>query len=138
MICLVVKKCQKLSTPLLRVFPISHLPSFELPSSRPPLSITILPKLLVTHLFFFLLFFFLRVSVKIVSNGLLEFAEKAEKFIAEAASDGAQLVVFPEAFIAGYPRGYRFGIGVGVHNEAGRDCFRRYHASAIVVPGKGS
>ena len=45
-------------------------------------------------------------------------------------------MVFPEAYIGGYPRGYRFGIGVGVHNEAGRDCFRKYHASAIVVPGR--
>ncbi|CAN6993081.1 unnamed protein product [Brassica oleracea var. botrytis] len=83
----------------------------------------------------FLLEFFSQRSVKIVSNGLLEFAEKAGEFIAQAAADGAQLVVFPEAYIGGYPRGYRFGIGVGVHNEAGRDCFRKYHASAIVVPG---
>ena len=45
-------------------------------------------------------------------------------------------MVFPEAYIGGYPRGYMFGIGVGVHNEAGRDCFRKYHASAIVVPGR--
>ncbi|CAN7018604.1 unnamed protein product [Brassica oleracea var. botrytis] len=75
------------------------------------------------------------VQASTVYNDTPKTIEKAEKFIAEAASDGAQLVVFPEAFIAGYPRGYRFGIGVGVHNEAGRDCFRRYHASAIVVPG---
>ena len=84
---------------------------------------------------FLLLFFFLRVSVKIVSNGLLEFAEKAEKLIAEAASNGSELVVFPEGFIGGYPRGFRFGIAVGIHNEDGRDDFRKYHDSAIHVPG---
>lgn len=66
---------------------------------------------------------------------LLEFAEKAEKLIAEAASNGSELVVFPEGFIGGYPRGFRFGIAVGIHNEEGRDDFRKYHASAIHVPG---
>ena len=64
------------------------------------------------------------------------FSEKANKFIVEAASKGSELVVFPEAFIGGYPRGFRFGLGVGVHNEEGRDEFRKYHASAIKVPGK--
>jgi len=54
----------------------------------------------------------------------------------EAASKGAKLVLFPEAFIGGYPRGFRFGLAVGVHNEEGRDEFRNYHASAIKVPGK--
>ena len=44
--------------------------------------------------------------------------------------------MFPEAFIGGYPRGFRFGLAVGVHNEEGRDEFRNYHASAIKVPGK--
>ncbi|CAD5324841.1 unnamed protein product [Arabidopsis thaliana] len=61
--------------------------------------------------------------------------DKAEKFIVEAASKGAKLVLFPEAFIGGYPRGFRFGLAVGVHNEEGRDEFRNYHASAIKVPG---
>lgn len=74
-------------------------------------------------------------KVKIYKNGLLEFAEKAEKLIAEAASNGSELVVFPEGFIGGYPRGFRFGIAVGIHNEDGRDDFRKYHASAIHVPG---
>lgn len=74
-------------------------------------------------------------KVKIYQNGLIEFAEKAEKLIAEAASNGSELVVFPEAFIGGYPRGFRFGIAVGIHNEDGRDEFRKYHASAIHVPG---
>nr|AAB05220.1 nitrilase 2 [Arabidopsis thaliana] len=60
---------------------------------------------------------------------------KANKFIVEAATKGSELVVFPEAFIGGYPRGFRFGLGVGVHNEEGRDEFRKYHASAIKVPG---
>ena len=43
--------------------------------------------------------------------------------------------MFPEGFIGGYPRGFRFGIAVGIHNEDGRDDFRKYHDSAIHVPG---
>ncbi|KAL1205492.1 Nitrilase 1 [Cardamine amara subsp. amara] len=61
--------------------------------------------------------------------------EKAAKYMEEAAKDNVELVVFPEGFIGGYPRGFRFGVGVGIHNEEGRDEFRKYHASAIEVPG---
>ncbi|CAH2065345.1 unnamed protein product [Thlaspi arvense] len=75
------------------------------------------------------------VQASTVYNDTPKTIEKAEKLIAEAASGGSKLVVFPEAFIGGYPRGYRFGIAVGIHNEEGRDCFRKYHASAIQVPG---
>ncbi|CAI5480996.1 unnamed protein product [Closterium sp. Yama58-4] len=53
----------------------------------------------------------------------------------EAAQLGSQLVVFPEAFIGGYPRGASFGVLVGSRTDRGRDEFRRYHASAIDVPG---
>ncbi|KAF8092068.1 hypothetical protein N665_0424s0004 [Sinapis alba] len=75
------------------------------------------------------------VQASSVYNDTPKTLEKAEKFIAEAASDGAQLVVFPEAYVGGYPRGFRFGMAVGVQNEEGRDLFRKYHASAIAVPG---
>ncbi|CAI5534658.1 unnamed protein product [Closterium sp. Naga37s-1] len=53
----------------------------------------------------------------------------------KAAQLGSQLVVFPEAFIGGYPRGASFGVLVGSRTDRGRDEFRRYHASAIDVPG---
>ncbi|CAH8337420.1 unnamed protein product [Eruca vesicaria subsp. sativa] len=75
------------------------------------------------------------VQASTVYNDTPKTIEKAEKLIAEAASNGSKLVVFPEGFIGGYPRGFRFGIAVGVHNEEGRDEFRKYHASAIHVPG---
>ncbi|XP_021720535.1 bifunctional nitrilase/nitrile hydratase NIT4A [Chenopodium quinoa] len=61
--------------------------------------------------------------------------EKAERLLAEAASYGAQLVVFPEAFIGGYPRGSNFGVTIGNRTAKGREEFRKYHASAIDVPG---
>src|SRR3954464_7040646 len=55
--------------------------------------------------------------------------------IAEAAAAGAQLIVFPEAFIGGYPKGEDFGARVGSRTPEGRKLFRRYFESAIDVPG---
>ncbi|KAL1918932.1 uncharacterized protein VTP21DRAFT_2313 [Calcarisporiella thermophila] len=54
---------------------------------------------------------------------------------AEAKSKGAQLVVFPEGFIGGYPRGSIFGTYLGNRQESGRDEFKRYFNAAIAVPG---
>ncbi len=54
---------------------------------------------------------------------------------ADAARRGARLAVFPEAFIAGYPKGLRFGAPVGMRLPEGREEFRVYYESAIAVPG---
>lgn len=56
--------------------------------------------------------------------------------MAEAAGYGSQLVVFPEAFIGGYPRGSNFGVTIGNRTAKGKEEFRKYHASAIDVPGQ--
>ncbi len=61
--------------------------------------------------------------------------EKAAGLVAEAAGRGAQLVVFPEAFVSGYPRGLTFGTVVGSRSAEGREHFRRYWESAVDVPG---
>jgi nitrilase len=53
----------------------------------------------------------------------------------EAAGTGARLAVFPEAFVSGYPKGSDFGARVGSRTPEGREWFRRYHASAIELPG---
>jgi len=53
----------------------------------------------------------------------------------EARRRGAGLVVFPEAFVGGYPKGHSFGAVVGERTDEGRDWFRRYHDGAITVPG---
>jgi nitrilase len=56
--------------------------------------------------------------------------------LAEAAADGgARLVLFPEAFIPGYPRGLSFGAVVGSRTPTGRALFRRYAENAVTVPG---
>jgi nitrilase len=61
--------------------------------------------------------------------------EKARALVADAASGGAQLVLFPEAFVAGYPKGADFGARVGMRSPEGRKEFRRYFESAVDVPG---
>lgn len=61
--------------------------------------------------------------------------EKFADLASDAAGQGAKLVVFPEAFIGGYPKGHDFGARVGSRTEEGRDWFRRYSESAIDLPG---
>lgn len=64
--------------------------------------------------------------------------QKAAHLILEAAGKGAQVVVFPEAFIPGYPKGLDFGARIGSRTAKGREDFRRYYASAVDVPGPAS
>jgi len=61
--------------------------------------------------------------------------EKFHDLACDAASGGARLIVFPEAFIGGYPKGSHFGAPVGSRSAEGRDLFRRYFEAAIDVPG---
>lgn len=61
--------------------------------------------------------------------------EKAVRLTAEAAAQGANLVLFPEAFIPAYPRGLSFGIVVGSRSPEGRRTWERYWANAVDVPG---
>jgi nitrilase len=60
---------------------------------------------------------------------------KTATLVAQAADQGAQLAVFPEAFVGGYPKGVDFGARVGMRLPEGRQAFQRYHAGAIAVPG---
>lgn len=56
---------------------------------------------------------------------------KAERLVTKAAELGAKLIVFPEAFVSGYPKGLDFGARVGMRTPAGRETFRRYYDSAL-------
>jgi nitrilase len=83
------------------------------------------------------------VRVAVVQAGSILFDSdasiaKAEQFIAQAAAGGARLVVFPEAFVGGYPKGADFGARVGSRTPEGRKLFRRYFEDAIDVPGPGT
>ena len=61
--------------------------------------------------------------------------KKIAQLTTEAASKGAELIVFPEAFISAYPRGMDFGAVVGARSDEGREDFRRYWESSVNVPG---
>ena len=61
--------------------------------------------------------------------------EKGLDLIRDAAAEGARVIVLPEAFLGGYPKGLDFGVTVGSRAPEGREEFRRYWAGAIDVPG---
>jgi len=50
--------------------------------------------------------------------------DKVADLTAKAAADGAQFVVFPEAFISGYPR--HLGFQIGSRSEADRIWYAKY------------
>ena len=64
--------------------------------------------------------------------------EKLVQLTNSAARQGAKLVVFPEAFIGGYPKGLDFGARLGTRSDEGRDEFRRYFEGAIEEHGPES
>ena len=54
----------------------------------------------------------------------------------EAAANGAELIVFPELIIPGYPYGMTFGFTVGSRNASGRLDWKMYYDNSILVPGE--
>ncbi|WP_312689787.1 carbon-nitrogen hydrolase family protein [Brevundimonas nasdae] len=62
-------------------------------------------------------------------------ADKAAGLIREAAAAGARLIVFPEAFLGGYPKGASFGTPVGMRKPEGRADYQRYYEGAVDLDG---
>jgi nitrilase len=80
------------------------------------------------------------VKVAVVQSAPIAFdrertLERAVELISLAGEKRAQLILFPEAYVSGYPRGLDFGVRVGSRTPAGRELFRRYWESAVDVPG---
>jgi len=46
-------------------------------------------------------------------------------------TESPDLVLFPEAFLPGYPRGLTFGAVVGSRSQEGRELYARYHQNAL-------
>lgn len=61
--------------------------------------------------------------------------DKIQSLTAQAAKEKASLILFPEVFIPGYPRGLIFGTTVGGRTAEGREMFLRYWENSIQVPG---
>jgi nitrilase len=76
------------------------------------------------------------VRVAVVQAGSVPWDTEAslarfDHWAAAAAAAGAELAVFPEAFLGGYPKGMDFGVTVGRRTEEGRANFARYAAGAL-------
>lgn len=82
---------------------------------------------------------------KLVTVGVAQFSainfnlgatlDRLEKITKDAASKGAQLLLFPEAFLPGYPHGGDLGAVFGNHALAGRKIYQLWHESAVEIPG---
>ena len=59
--------------------------------------------------------------------------EKMWDLMAGIKAESPDLVLFPEAFLPGYPRGLTFGAVVGSRSEEGRELYARYYNNAVAV-----
>jgi len=53
--------------------------------------------------------------------------EKVEALTKKYAKESCKLIVFPESFVPGYPRGFNFGATVGSRTPEGRALYNEYH-----------
>lgn len=56
---------------------------------------------------------------------------KVEDFTKTHAKQGCELIVFPESFIPGYPRGFDFGAKIGSRTQEGRELYVEYLKNSI-------
>ena len=61
--------------------------------------------------------------------------EKVVRTIEECAAHGAELIVFPELLIPGYPYGMTFGFTVGSRSPEGRTDWKAYHDASLLADG---
>lgn len=59
--------------------------------------------------------------------------EKIEAITEKYADEGCKLIVFPESFVPGYPRGFSFGATIGKRTDEGRELYAAYHKNSIDV-----
>ena len=57
--------------------------------------------------------------------------EKVEHLSRKYAKEGCELIVFPESFIPGYPRGFSFGANIGSRTNEGRNLYSEYHKNSL-------
>lgn len=60
---------------------------------------------------------------------------KLEKLTKFHANNGCDLIVFPESFIPGYPRGFSFGANIGRRTLEGRKLYAEYYENSITLTG---
>lgn len=82
----------------------------------------------------------MRVKVCLVQDSPVFFdkektLQKLEALTHQYASQGAQLIVFPESFVPGYPRGFSFGAVVGRRTREGKELYATYHENSVDAEG---
>ena len=80
----------------------------------------------------------MKVKVGVVQHSPVFFDKEASlkklaKLAEENAAKGCELLVFPESFIPGYPRGFDFGATVGNRTPEGRDLFLEYSKQSVDI-----
>lgn len=59
--------------------------------------------------------------------------DKVEQLTKKHAQKGCELIVFPESFIPGYPRGFSFGATIGSRTEEGRKLYSEFRKNSIDI-----
>lgn len=57
--------------------------------------------------------------------------EKLKTITVKYANEGCELLVFPESFVPGYPRGFSFGAKVGSRTDEGRKLYQEYRDQSL-------
>jgi nitrilase len=57
--------------------------------------------------------------------------QKVETITKQYAKEGCNLIVFPESFIPGYPRGFSFGATIGSRTDEGRQQYADYYNNSF-------
>ena len=81
---------------------------------------------------------FIKVAAIQAAPVLFDEVQTIDRFafwLSKAKAEAADLVVFPETFLGGYPKGVDFGARVGSRNAEGRELFRLYYENAFARDG---
>lgn len=78
----------------------------------------------------------MKVKVTLIQDSPIFFKKEAtlkkvEDLTWQHAQQGSKLIVFPESFVPGYPRGFMFGTKVGSRTPEGRDVFAQYYDNSF-------
>lgn len=61
--------------------------------------------------------------------------EKLADLVKKHAEEGCNLIVFPESFVPGYPRGFTFGATVGSRSMEGKQLYVKYYENSVCLDG---